>query len=212
MPFSREDNSMTNATQGTGLGLSIAKSIIAQMGGSIEVKSIQGKGTTFLVRLDLKLVEEEKEADQALLAAEAGEEKKKDPGFLKGRRIMLVEDNELNREIAYELLSESGLIVDVAENGQEAIKLLGIRPENYYELIFMDIQMPVMNGYEATANIRAGESDYWKNIPVIAMTANVFQEDESRAAECGMSDYVTKPIDMNVIYSVLEKWLRGQKG
>ena len=211
-PFSREDNSMTNATQGTGLGLSIAKSIIAQMGGSIEVKSIQGKGTTFLVRLDLKLVEEEKEADQALLAAEAGEEKEKDPGFLKGRRIMLVEDNELNREIAYELLSESGLIVDVAENGQEAIKLLGIRPENYYELIFMDIQMPVMNGYEATANIRAGKSDYWKNIPVIAMTANVFQEDESRAAECGMSDYVTKPIDMNVIYSVLEKWLRGQKG
>lgn len=166
-PFSREDNSMTNATQGTGLGLSIAKSIIAQMGGSIEVKSIQGKGTTFLVRLDLKLVEEEKEADQALLAAEAGEEKEKDPGFLKGRRIMLVEDNELNREIAYELLSESGLIVDVAENGQEAIKLLGIRPENYYELIFMDIQMPVMNGYEATANIRAGESDYWKTIPVI---------------------------------------------
>lgn len=211
-PFSREDNSMTNATQGTGLGLSIAKSIIAQMGGSIEVKSIQGKGTTFLVRLDLKLVEEEKEADQALLAAEAGEEKEKDPGFLKGRRIMLVEDNELNREIAYELLSESGLIVDVAENGQEAIKLLGIRPENYYELIFMDIQMPVMNGYEATATIRAGESDYWKTIPVIAMTANVFQEDESRAAECGMSDYVTKPIDMNVIYSVLEKWLRGQKG
>ena len=73
-------------------------------------------------------------------------------------------------------------------------------------------RMPVMNGYEATANIRAGKSDYWKNIPVIAMTANVFQEDESRAAECGMSDYVTKPIDMNVIYSVLEKWLRGQKG
>ena len=109
-------------------------------------------------------------------------------------------------------MSESGLIVDVAENGQEAIKLLGTRPENYYELIFMDIQMPVMNGYEATANIRAGKSDYWKNIPVIAMTANVFQEDESRAAECGMSDYVTKPIDMNVIYSVLEKWLRGQKG
>ena len=94
------------------------------MGGSIEVKSIQGEGTTFFVRLDLKLVEEEKEADQALLAAEAGEEKEKDPGFLKGRRIMLVEDNELNREIAYELLSESGLIVDVAENGQEAIKLL----------------------------------------------------------------------------------------
>ena len=102
-------------------------------------------------------------------------------------------------------MSESGLIVDVAENGQEAIKLLGIRPENYYELIFMDIQMPVMNGYEATANIRAGKERLLeKNIPVIANDAKcVPGMDESRAAECGMSDYVTKPIDMNVIYSVL---------
>ena len=120
---------------------------------------------------------------------------------------MLVEDNELNREIAYELLTETGLIVDAVQNGKEAVELLKKQPENFYELIFMDIQMPVMNGYEATRSIRAGKSDYWRNIPVIAMTANVFQEDESRAAECGMSGYITKPIDMDVIYSVLEKWL-----
>ena len=97
--------------------------------------------------------------------------------------------------------------MDVAENGQEALKLLESQPEYFYELIFMDIQMPVMNGYDATRNIRARQEAYWQEIPVIAMTANVFQEDESRAAECGMSGYITKPIDMNVIYSVLEKWL-----
>lgn len=206
-PFSREDNSMTNATQGTGLGLSIAKSIISQMGGNIEVASQQGKGTTFIVCLELTLAAKEKKIEAAVGETETGEEKERDLAFLRGRRIMLVEDNELNREIAYELLSEPGLIVDVAENGQEAIRLLGSHPEHYYELIFMDIQMPVLNGYETTESIRAGESDYWKNIPVIAMTANVFPEDENRAAECGMSGYITKPIDMEVIYSVLEKWL-----
>lgn len=204
-PFSREDNSMTNATQGTGLGLSIAKSIITQMGGNIEVASHRGEGTTFIVRLELALASEERE--ETAPAAEEAKEKDRDLSFLVGRRIMLVEDNELNREIAYELLTEAGLIVDAAENGQAALRLLGSQPENYYELIFMDIQMPVMNGYEATEAIRAGASAYWREIPVIAMTANVFQEDESRAAECGMSGYITKPIDMDVIYSVLEKWL-----
>ena len=206
-PFSREDNSMTNVTQGTGLGLSIAKSIITQMGGNIEVTSHQGEGTTFIVRLDLVLVADETEQPEEVKAKEQESRSLRDRSFLKGRRIMLVEDNELNREIAYELLTETGLIVDAVQNGKEAVELLKKQPENFYELIFMDIQMPVMNGYEATRSIRAGKSDYWRNIPVIAMTANVFQEDESRAAECGMSGYITKPIDMDVIYSVLEKWL-----
>lgn len=202
-PFTREDNSMTNATQGTGLGLSIARAIIGQMGGNIEVDSKQGVGTTFTVRLDLKLVKE------GLPAEKENSQKSRtvDKDFLKGHRIMLAEDNELNREIAYELLSETGLIVDTVKNGQEALDLLKKQPEFFYDLIFMDIQMPVMNGYDATTSIRAGESDYWRNIPVIAMTANVFQEDESRATECGMSGYITKPIDMDVIYTVLEKWL-----
>lgn len=206
-PFSREDNSMTNVTQGTGLGLSIAKSIITQMGGNIEVDSWQGVGTTFIVRLDLEKIKEKDSTTSAERESRKKDENKNILKFLKGRRIMLVEDNELNREIAYELLSETGLIVDVAENGQEALKLLESQPEYFYELIFMDIQMPVMNGYDTTKSIRARQEAYWQEIPVIAMTANVFQEDESRAAECGMSGYITKPIDMNVIYSVLEKWL-----
>ena len=203
--FTREHTSTESKVIGTGLGLPIVKALVEWMHGSIDVQSKPGAGTTVTITLGFPL------ADEAQKRVEE-QDAEGDAAQLRGCRILLAEDNELNREIAYELLSESGLIVDVAENGQEAIKLLGIRPENYYELIFMDIQMPVMNGYEATATIRAGESDYWKTIPVIAMTANVFQEDESRAAECGMSDYVTKPIDMNVIYSVLEKWLRGQKG
>lgn len=206
-PFSREDNSMTNVTQGTGLGLSIAKSIITQMGGNIEVDSWQGVGTTFIVWLVLEKIKEKDSTISAERESRKKDENKNILKFLKGRRIMLVEDNELNREIAYELLSETGLIVDVAENGQEALKLLESQPEYFYELIFMDIQMPVMNGYDATKSIRARQEAYWQEIPVIAMTANVFQEDESRAAECGMSGYITKPIDMNVIYSVLEKWL-----
>lgn len=208
-PFSREDNSMTDATQGTGLGLSIAKSIINQMGGTIEVTSCQGKGTTFVVQLDLELADKEKRKEEQAAAHKEKRSRAKDKSFLKGHRIMLVEDNELNREIAYELLSEQGLIVDAVENGREALELLKQQPENFYELIFMDIQMPVMNGYEATRSIRAGESSYWKKLPIIAMTANVFQEDERKAAECGMNGYVTKPVDMEIIYSVLEKWLPG---
>ena len=129
-----------------------------------------------------------------------------------GRKVLLAEDNAFNEEVATELLAMVHMDVDCAHNGKEAVELFEKAKPGTYMAILMDIHMPVMNGYEATANIRAGESDYWKTIPVIAMTANVFQEDESRAAECGMSDYVTKPIDMNVIYSVLEKWLRGQKG
>ena len=165
--------------------------------------SKQGIGTMFTVRLDLKLVKEELQAEKE----NSQKSRTVDKDFLKGHRIMLAEDNELNREIAYELLSETGLIVDMVKNGQEALDLLKRQPEFFYDLIFMDIQMPVMNGYDATTSIRAGESDYWRNIPVIAMTANVFQEDESRATECGMSGYITKPIDMDVIYTVLEKWL-----
>ena len=120
-----------------------------------------------------------------------------------------MEDNELNREIAYELLSESGLIVDVAENGQEAIKLLGIRPENYYELIFMDIQMPVMNGYEATAAIRALPGRRGQ-IPIIAMTANAFEEDHKATLAAGMDAYVAKPIEIDTLFSTITQVLENK--
>ena len=201
-PFSREDNSMTNVTQGTGLGLSIAKSILGMMGGGIEVKSRQGIGTTFLVTLRL------------VRAKEAGVEVCSPSGpsvaermRFAGTRILLVEDNALNMEIACELLSETGLVIETAGNGQEAVEKVRQHPDGYYRLIFMDIQMPVMNGYDAARTIRRIGTDYTSQIPIIAMTANVFQDDIVNALESGMNGHVTKPIDMDVVCAVLEKWL-----
>ena len=202
-PFSREDNSMTNVTQGTGLGLSIVKSVIDMMEGSIEVKSVQGKGSTFTVLLQLALAE--KQEDEK-------EEDEEEEIHFDGRRILLVEDNELNREIACELLSEIGLQVETAQNGQEALECILRRPDYYYELVFMDIQMPLLNGYEATRKIRAIGTRYTDKLPIIAMTANVFQDDIVEALESGMNDHVTKPIDMKVITGVLRKWLHGNSG
>lgn len=195
-PFSREDNSMTNVTQGTGLGLSIVKSVIDMMGGSIEVQSVQGQGSTFTVLLQFALAQERAEESET-----------EEEIYFDGRRILLVEDNELNREIACELFSEIGLVVETAQNGQEAIESIVRRPDYYYELVFMDIQMPVLNGYEATRKIRNVGKRYTDQLPVIAMTANVFQDDILEAIESGMNDHVAKPIDMKVISGVLRRWL-----
>lgn len=195
-PFSREDNSMTNVTQGTGLGLSIVKSVIDMMGGSIEVQSVQGQGSTFTVLLQFALTQER-----------AGESETEEEVRFDGHRILLAEDNELNREIACELLSEIGLVVETAQNGQEAIESIVRRPDYYYELVFMDIQMPVLNGYEATRKIRNAGKRYTDQLPIIAMTANVFQNDILEAIESGMNDHVTKPIDMKVLSGLLRRWL-----
>ena len=195
-PFSREDNSMTNVTQGTGLGLSIVKSVIDMMGGSIEVQSVQGQGSTFTVLLQFALTQER-----------AGEIETEEEVRFDGHRILLAEDNELNREIACELLSEIGLVVETAQNGQEAIESIVRRPDYYYELVFMDIQMPVLNGYEATRKIRNAGKRYTDQLPIIAMTANVFQNDILEAIESGMNDHVTKPIDMKVLSDLLRRWL-----
>ena len=196
-PFSREDNSMTNIRQGTGLGLSIAKSVITKMGGTIEVDSEQGRGTTFTITLQLLPTEhiEEKEAET--------EEQLR----LDGHRILLVEDNELNREIACELLQEKGLIVETAKDGVEAVERFEASEPGYYELIFMDIQMPRLNGYGAARAIRALPGLYAQNIPIIALTANVLSEDVTQAMESGMNAHITKPIDMKVVSKTLEKWL-----
>ena len=126
-----------------------------------------------------------------------------------GHRILLAEDNELNREIAYELLTETGLIVDTVKDGQEAVEALEKHPA-LYELVFMDIQMPRMNGYEAARTIRTLPAEWLRKIPIIAMTANVFQEDLEKAIDSGMNGHVTKPIDMNAVCEVLKKWLFRQ--
>ena len=141
--FAQEKETSRAGYEGSGLGLTIARELALRLGGNIALTSQKGKGTTVRAELPFRISDREE-------LALCPESKEKENVSLEGRRALLVEDNELNREIAYELLSEPGLIVDVAENGQEAIRLLGSHPEHYYELIFMDIQMPVLNGYETT--------------------------------------------------------------
>lgn len=203
-PFTREDNSMTNARQGTGLGLSIAKSVVTMMGGIIDVDSIQGKGTTFTVSLSLPAVEE---SVSEVTEKEENKENIKTQQRFDGHRILLAEDNEINREIACELLESRGLIVESVTNGEEAFERFRTGEEGYYELILMDIQMPVMNGYDATRAIRNLRSNYAKNIPIIALTANIFEDDIMKAIDSGMNEHITKPMDMRVVEKILNKWL-----
>ena len=203
-PFTREDNSMTNARQGTGLGLSIVKSVVTMMGGIIDVDSIQGKGTTFTVSLSLPAVDESAAEETE---KEENRETVKTQQRFDGHRILLAEDNEINREIACELLESRGLIVECVTNGEEAFERFRTGEEGYYELILMDIQMPVMNGYDATRAIRNLGSDYAKNIPIIALTANIFEDDIMKAIDSGMNEHITKPMDMRVVEKILNKWL-----
>lgn len=197
-PFAREDNSMTSTTQGTGLGLSIARSTVAMMGGTIEVSSTQGVGTTFTITLQFPRTQKQEKTQ---------EEETGDFHF-NGHRILLAEDNDLNREIAFELLSSTGLMVETAKNGKEALERFQKNRDGYYELILMDIRMPVMDGYEATRAIRELPGKYAARIPIIALTANIFQDDIVEALESGMNEHLTKPIDIQKLGKALQKWLQ----
>lgn len=200
--FSREHTTTENKVAGTGLGLPIVKSMIELMGGSIQVESTQGVGTKFTVDISFDMASEsDVYRDQISEQPDILEK-------LEGKRILLAEDNDLNAEIAIELLAEQKIITDRAEDGAECLDKLEKADSGYYDMILMDIQMPVMDGYDAAARIRRMKDEKKASIPIIAMTANAFAEDRQKAISMGMNDHVAKPIDMNVLLPVIAKHIR----
>lgn len=199
--FSREHSTTENKVPGTGLGLPIIKSMIELMGGSIQVESRQGIGTKFTIDLsfDIALKEEVYGSEDTIESSAIH--------TIKGKRILLVEDNELNAEIAKTVLEDVGALITRAENGQQALELFKEKPAGTFDVILMDLMMPVMDGYTATRKIRELERSDAKTVPIIAMTANAFEEDKKMALASGMNDHVAKPIDMNVLLPTIMKYM-----
>lgn len=202
--FSREHSSTISGIEGTGLGMGIVKNLVDLMHGMIEIQSSPGKGSTFTICIPCRTARKE-EAEPRKSSSDRPQK------TLAGKRILLAEDNNLNAEIAIELLSEEGLLVDRVSNGVACVEKLEKAAPDFYDLILMDIQMPVMNGYDATRKIRQLEDPFRSSIPIIAMTANAFAEDRQKALFVGMNDHVAKPVDMNVLIPVLEKHIRTKK-
>ena len=209
-PFEREQTATVSGIQGTGLGLSITKNLVDMMHGTITVTSEAGKGSEFVVsfRFRVKDAPEEVEPEKTGLEKTGPEEEAPDARFLIGKKILLVEDNELNQEIAQTVLEGIGLVIDTAGDGTEAVAAMKEAPAGTYDLILMDIQMPVMDGYEAARTIRAMEDPAKASIPIVAMTANAFEEDRQRAVDAGMNDHIAKPIDVPKLMETLGRVLR----
>ncbi|MGN0536849.1 MAG: hybrid sensor histidine kinase/response regulator [Acutalibacteraceae bacterium] len=204
-PFVRASESVVNQIHGTGLGMSITKSIIDMMNGTIDVESHLGEGTKFTVTFCLKKAEVNIKPtyNSSLSLANSVEYLSKQN--YSGKRVLVVEDNELNREIVVELLEMAHLKIEEAENGKIAVEMFEKSTIGYYDLIFMDIQMPILNGYQATSAIRALNRSDAKTIPIVAMTANAFAEDIAIAKNAGMNEHLTKPLEISKIIAVLDK-------
>ena len=200
--FTRAESSMTNKIQGTGLGMAITKNLVEAMGGTIDVESELGQGSCFEVLIDLRIAE-----DRFVSSAEQVEKDEPAGNVLKGMRFLCAEDNELNAEILMELLKIEGAECTICENGKRVLEAFEQSAPGDYDMILMDVQMPVMNGYEATKAIRRSSHELAKTIPIIAMTANAFSEDIQHSLAAGMNAHVSKPVEMKV----LEKTIRSIK-
>jgi CheY-like chemotaxis protein len=194
-PMIRADDRRVEKIQGTGLGMAITKNIVSIMNGNITVESELNKGSKFTVTICLEF--------QDIKSDCLCSEKIIKTNFI-GKKALLVENNILNNEIAYEILRKTGLEVKCAYNGKETIDIISNAEDNYFDIIFMDIQMPVMNGYEATKAIRSISGSYTQKLPIIAMTASTFSED---IINTGMNDYISKPLKFKHILEILDKWL-----
>ena len=199
-PFERERTSTVSKVEGSGIGMGIVKKLVGLMGGTVEVESKIGVGSTFTVTISCRIASQEE--TQAKRDATSSDKKS-----LSGTKILLAEDNDLNAEIAVELLQEEGCTVDRAKDGVECVDMLEKAANGTYQLILMDIQMPVMNGYDAAKKIRRMDDLPKADIPIIAMTANAFSEDKQAALDAGMNDHVSKPINMNILVPTIQKYL-----
>ena len=199
-PFERERTSTVSKVEGSGIGMGIVKKLVGLMGGTVEVESKIGVGSTFTVTIPCRIAsQEERQAKRDTTSS--------DKKSLSGTKILLAEDNDLNAEIAVELLQEEGCTVDRAKDGVECVDMLEKAANGTYRLILMDIQMPVMNGYDAAKKIRRMDDLPKADIPIIAMTANAFSEDKQAALDAGMNDHVSKPINRNVLVPTIQKYL-----
>ena len=198
--FTRAESSLTNKIQGTGLGMAITRNLVEAMGGTIDVESELGQGSCFEVLIDLRIAE-----DRSVSSTVQEEKNEQNDNIFQGMRFLCAEDNELNAEILTELLKIEGAECTICENGEEILKTFEKSAPGDYDMILMDVQMPVMNGYEATKAIRRSSHELAKTIPIIAMTANAFEEDKKKAFKAGMNAHIAKPIDINTILAVFDQ-------
>lgn len=216
-PFSRADDKRAQKQQGTGLGMPITRNIIRMMNGDVKVESRLNEGSKFTATVFLKLQRESEAAPEPEVAACAQDLEEADfagkpldeyrEQDFSGKRILVVEDNDINAEIATEILQMTGAVIDHVWNGQEAVDTLAAVPDGYYDLVFMDIQMPVMNGYEASAAIRRADSEYLRCVPIVTMSANTFAEDVKMSLSSGMNDHIAKPLEFDRLLGVLNEYL-----